>query len=167
MTDTTDAIDTVQYPKGYGPSPRPLLLRRRRDGSLALRGLNGSPSAEDRFFPPDHFFTNEWFRLFSGHYAMPTTDTITITLCNGEATYKLTDDPEDNRGIQGTLLSEDHWDPPPVDQERAEAIQVERRTNAVNAITDKYPSITPDDALGLLIDFGLLPANDISVEGEN
>lgn len=106
------------------PHDIPLRLRRRRDGSLALTDANGAVSGTDRAFPPHHFFTFLWLVGDGASVAQTTVDTVTLTLANASAVYRITE--VGDVGVSADLVSADMYDAPSIDEAEAARIQSER-----------------------------------------
>lgn len=97
----------------------PLRLRKRRDGTLALTDAEGRVSGSDRAFPAEHVFTATTALNLAGAGALALNgDTITVTLCNAGATYRVTEQ-RANGELAATLEKASLLDVPPIDEKAA------------------------------------------------
>lgn len=105
----------------------PLRLRRRRDGSLALTDAEGRVGSESRAFPAEHVFTPTTLLSLAGvgAFAMDG-DTITVSLVNAAATYRVTER-RPNGEIVAVVVESSLLDPPPIDADAAAAIAAARQ----------------------------------------
>lgn len=107
--------------------PIALRLRRRIDGSLcladdlhrvdALRADDGTIISDGRRFPDTHWFRTSW--LLETPEAKLDGDTITLTLANATAVYRVT--ANEPRGYAVELVSSEVADTPPLDEAKAAA----------------------------------------------
>lgn len=83
---------------------RPLVLRRRKDGTYSLSG----PPGQEPVWPPRHEFSHRWLmEAQADGFAVLGRDpahgrTVTLTATNGRAVYRLTGDP--STGVWGVLV---------------------------------------------------------------
>lgn len=95
----------------------PLRLRRRRDGTLALTDERGAVDGDGRVFPESHVFPASWL-ISSGGVATLDGDTLTLTLCNASATYRIVE--QDAAGnLHGELEAASLGDTPKIDEKAA------------------------------------------------
>jgi hypothetical protein len=94
----------------------PIRLRRRRDGSVALTDHRGVVDAPTYQLPREHLFTYAW--LLGGGAAVATPGppgddrTITLSLANATAVYRVTGVDEGDRGLIATLVEASAFDAP-------------------------------------------------------
>lgn len=117
--------------------PIPLRLRRRGDGTLALADANGA-LGPDREFPDPHLFVFTWLYGEGADVATVADGEVRLTLANASAVYRVVDNPDPttaNQGVLGEVVSADYFDPPPIDEAKAEAraaeVAAERHAKAV------------------------------------
>ena len=97
--------------KDYGPGEKPLRLRKRRDGTLALTGPGGVVDDPERMFPQSFTFGHAW--LLDNREVVDLGDeTLTLNLCNATATYRIVE--HTPGGLSVELESSDLFDAPAV-----------------------------------------------------
>lgn len=99
-----------------------LRLNIRRDGTVCLVDADGRAASPDREFPSPHGFTYETLAALG---ARQDGDTVTLELANGRAVYAIVE--RVPTGVNVELVESELFDPPPIDETKAEQIAAERQ----------------------------------------
>lgn len=118
-----------------------LLLRRRRDGTVALVDAQASVSSPERGFPGEHDFLYDWVAL-NADIARLDGDTLRLELCNGRAEYRVTTRGPTAAwpivGVRCELVGSELFDAPPVDEERAVVVVAAARERRVGEFAEEF-----------------------------
>lgn len=139
-------------PIDSGTVEKPLRLRRRRDGSLALTGVGGSPN--DATFPEVFTFGTEWLFENSANARMEG-DQIVLELANGKARYDIAE--RANNSYKCVLVDSEFFEAAPVDETIAAERATSIRADQIKELA-RTANVDEDTAERILIAQGAISA---------
>jgi hypothetical protein len=150
--DEASTSDAAKYPN-LDELSKPLRLRRRRDGTMALTDASGS-MAKPGEFPERHLFVWSWLAQAGAGIATVEEAKITLRLANARAEYDVVG--RESYGVVATLCDAEFFPPPPIDEERAAQLQSERRVRVVAEYVEEY-GVDEATAEQIAVDHAVVP----------